>query len=530
MSIIVNNISYVHPDRETLFEGISFSLADGEKASLIGDNGAGKSTLLKILSGELRPASGEAALSDTPYIVPQHFGQYDSMTVAEAMGVAEKITALDAILGGDASEAMFAALDDDWGIRERVAAVLEGWGLGWLSPDGRMSELSGGEKTRVFLAGMEIHSPSVIIMDEPTNHLDVAARERLYRVVRSSPATILIVSHDRELLSIPDVTLELSSKGLARYGGNYDFYRELRDADAEALREKLDDKEKAIRAAQRKARHAIEQKERSDARAPAKHIKARTLPGKIDKMRGSAQESMARLKERHADKIEGIKGELEALKGNASVPNDVKIALRNSGLHEGKTLIVAEGVNFSYSGGKPLWGEPLDLRIESGERIAIRGGNGKGKTTMLKLLSGELQPTAGVIRCAEVSVLYVDQEYSMIRGELTVLQQLELYNRRKLPDHLLKQELHRFLFPVATWDKPCAFLSGGERMRLMLCCLLVADEAPDLFVLDEPANNLDIRSMEILTSALRGYNGTLLVISHDDHFLADIGIGRIIEL
>lgn len=530
MSIVVNDLSYMHPDREVLFQNVSFSLATGQKASLIGDNGSGKSTLLKILSGEFTPSSGEVAISDTPYLVPQHFGQYDSMTIACALGIGGKIAALRAILAGDLSEDNYTALGDDWDIEERAGRELGSWGLGHVTPDTPLAQLSGGEKTRVFLAGTGIVLPSVVLMDEPTNHLDRDARERLYALVDRSPAAMLIVSHDRELLNLMDTTLELTARGVNLYGGNYDFYKAVRDGQLQALQQRIDENQKAVRAARKSARETIERKEKMDARGERKQKQAGVPRIMMNSIRDGAEKSGAKLKDKHTKKIEEGTERVRELRGELPAHRNLKIALDSSSLHKGKVLVDAVGINFGYDPEQPLWASPLDLRITSGQRLWIQGANGSGKTTLLKLITGGLEPTVGQIKRADFSSVYIDQEYSLIDDRLTVLSQLESYNRRHLPEHALKTELHRFLFPSATWDKPCAALSGGEKMRLMLCCLLVSNDTPDVFILDEPTNNLDISSMEILTSVISDYSGTVILISHDRRFAEEIGVDSVVNL
>ena len=149
---------------------------------------------------------------------------------------------------------------------------------------------------------------------------------------------------------------------------------------------------------------------------------------------------------------------------------------------------------------------------------------------MLNVILGKLEPTEGCIDRAEFNYIYVDQEYSMIDNKLTVFEQVEQYNSRHLLEHELKTLLHRFLFPKETWDKTCDMLSGGEKMKLVFCCLMVSNKTPDVLALDEPTNNLDIQSMDIITSAVRNYQGTILLISHDQYFASDIGIGKHINL
>ena len=198
MPISIQQISYIHPDKEVLFSDLNFAISKGQKLGLVGNNGCGKSTLLQIIAGQLSPSSGVIVRPDDIYYIPQHFGQYDSLTIAQALRIDRKQQALQAILAGDASTENFNQLDDDWNIEERSIAALDSWGLGQFPLSYPMHLLSGGEKTRVFLAGMDIHNPSVILMDEPTNHLDVDAKEELKRALIAYKGSILMVCHEPE--------------------------------------------------------------------------------------------------------------------------------------------------------------------------------------------------------------------------------------------------------------------------------------------------------------------------------------------
>jgi ATPase subunit of ABC transporter with duplicated ATPase domains len=177
-----------------------------------------------------------------------------------------------------------------------------------------------------------------------------------------------------------------------------------------------------------------------------------------------------------------------------------------------------------------MWKEGLTLEIMSGERIALKGSNGSGKTTLIKIILGQLTPQHGEIYRADSKIVYIDQDYSLIDNLLSVYEQAQRFNTSGLQEHEIKIRLHWFLFSREDWEKPCGALSGGEKMRLMLCCLTISNEAPDIIVLDEPTNNLDIQNIDILTTAIREYKGTLIVVSHDDYFLGQIGIDRRIEL
>ena len=198
MCIQVQQITYIHPDKEVLFRNLSFTVGKGRQLALIGNNGCGKSTLLQIMAGKLQPSSGNVLRPDDLYYVPQHFGQYDEMSIAQALGIDRKQKALHEILNGNASIDHFNILDDDWNIEEKALAALNGWGLGNRSLSESMHTLSGGEKTRVFLAGLELQEPSAILMDEPTNGLDIPGKSQFRKFIASGMTddkTILISTH-----------------------------------------------------------------------------------------------------------------------------------------------------------------------------------------------------------------------------------------------------------------------------------------------------------------------------------------------
>lgn len=527
--LILRGVTYAHPNKDILFNNLDMVVPARDKVALVGNNGAGKSTLLRIMAGLLVPVAGAVQADSKPYYVPQHFGQFDDVNVAAALQIDGRLGALQAILAGDTSEANMALLDDDWLIEERTIAAFAQWGLADIALTQPMNELSGGQKTRVFLAGIAINEPELVLMDEPSNHLDVAGRQLLYDFIRSSNKTIVLVSHDRQLLQLPGKVFELSKRGITVYGGNYTFYKEQKEIAAQALQHDVHSKEKELRKAKDTAREAIERQQKLDARGKSKQAKAGMPTIMMNTMRNNAEKSTARIKGIHGEKTEGLADELMELRQELPAIDQMKMALGKSGLHKGKILVTARQINYTYSD-RELWPHPLDIEIRSGERIAIKGGNGCGKTTLLKLLLGILTPTTGSIDSATNNMVYIDQDYSLINNTLTVYEQAQQFNSRRLEEHEVKIYLARFLFTKDDWNKPCAALSGGERMRLMLCCLGVGNTAPDIVALDEPTNNLDIQNMEILTAAINEYVGTLLVVSHDEVFLGDTGINKIIRV
>lgn len=198
----------------------------------------------------------------------------------------------------------------------------------------------------------------------------------------------------------------------------------------------------------------------------------------------------------HAEKTTAISEELTQLRKELPGIDKMKMDFDSSGLHKGKILIGAKDLNFGYHD-QLLWKEALNFQIKSGERLAIRGGNGSGKTTLINMILGQLHPQSGSMERADVRSIYMDQDYSLIDPGLQVYEQAQQFNSGGLQEHEIKIRLNRFLFTKEDWDKPCKALSGGEKMRLMLCALTISNQAPDIIILDEPTNNLDLQNIEI---------------------------------
>ncbi len=526
--LTLHHISYLHPDKEPLFNELGFSIQKSQKVALIGNNGSGKSTLLKIIAGQLTPAAGEIKSDTIPYYIPQVFGQYNHLTIAQALGVHDRLQALHSILEGDVSGANIDLLNDDWTIEERCAEALEQWGLNGFGMNQSMRILSGGQKMKVFLAGIHIHQPELVLMDEPGNHLDVAGRKQLYDFISHTSKTLIIVSHDRKLLNLLNTMLELSAGGIITYSGNFDFYKEQKQIADQALQDHLQSKEKALRKAKEKERETMERQQKLDARGKSKQEKAGVARIMMNTLRNQAENSTSKLKSAHAEKISGISQEVQHLRSIIPDLDKMKLGFDDSDLHKGKLLFKAEGLNYNY-GIEKVWKQPLNLSLLSGERLALSGPNGSGKTTLIKIILGDLKPEQEIYSTIRHTV-YIDQEYSLIDNNLKVYEQAQQFNTGALQEHEIKIRLNWFLFGKDDWDKPCAALSGGERMRLLLCCLTISDQSPDLIVLDEPTNNLDIHNIEILTHTVNQYKGTMLVVSHDEYFLEQTGIERTINL
>ena len=268
--LILQDLTYIHPNKDLLFADLNFIVNKQDKIALIGNNGSGKSTLLKILAGELYPAAGLVKNNPKPYYIPQVFGQFNEYTVAHALQINEKLQALNAILNGNISEENLSLLNDDWALEERCQKALDYWGLQGLELTQKIGTLSGGQKTKVFLAGIMVNRPETVLMDEPSNHLDTAARNMLYAYISHTKNTLIVVSHDRTLLNLLNVVYELGKSGITVYGGNYDFYVEQKNIETAALNQDLKSKEKSLRSARETEKEALERQQKLDAKGKKK--------------------------------------------------------------------------------------------------------------------------------------------------------------------------------------------------------------------------------------------------------------------
>ena len=527
--ITIRDLVYIHPNNDLLFENINLTVNKHDKIALVGKNGSGKSTFLKIISGLLQASGGLVSVNSKPYYLPQLSGQFDDSKIAQALKIDDKIKALKQILAGHVTEENFELLNDDWTIEKRSMEALAYWGLNGLSLEQRMKNLSDGQKTRVFLSGITIHQPEIILLDEPSNHLDASGRNLLYHYVQSSSDTLIVVSHDRKLLNLLNSVYELSKKGITTFGGNYEFYVRQKIIEKNALNQNLQNKEKALRKAKDLEKKSVIRQHKLDARGKKKQTKAGTPVIMMKTLKNNAEKSTSRIKSLHTEKINAISKDLNQLRNELPDKERMKFGLDNSTLHTGKILIMAKNINFSY-GRQLLWKEPLNFLIASGERVVIKGLNGSGKTSLVKIILGQLDPKSGSIYRAGNKAVYIDQDYSQIHNPYTVYEQAQRFYLPSLREHELKIRLNWFLFSKDDWSRSCKDLSGGEKMRLMLCCLTLSNKTPDMIVVDEPTNNLDIQNIELLTSALSNYQGTLLVVSHDEYFLEELKIEKTIKL
>ena len=527
--INLQQATYIHPNKEVLFVELNLTVNKQQKIALIGNNGIGKSTLLKIISGQLKLNAGQLFCASTPYYIPQILDSYNRFSVAQALGISKKLKALHQILAGQVTQDNLDTLNDDWTLEDRIKKAMEDFDLGTIDLAQEIGTLSGGQKTKVFLAGILIQEPEIILMDEPSNHLDHQGRALLYDFVEKTNKTLVIVSHDRKLLNQLSTTVELTKKGLTIYGGSYNFYQQQKSITKQALDQELQHNQKELNKAKNVQRDSIERQAKLNARGKRKQEQAGVPKIMMNILKNKAQGTSSKIKSVHQDKITGIKNNLTTLRNDLAELDQIKFNFEESNLHQGKILLEACHLNYQINS-KFLWKDPLNFKIKHGDRVAIKGLNGSGKTTLLKMLLGEITPTQGKIISSQMNSLYVDQEYSLLQADLSVYEMAQSFNDTGLQEHEVKIRLDRFLFKKDRWDQPCYLLSGGERMRLLICVLTILNKAPDLIILDEPTNNIDLQNITILTNAINNFHGTLLIVSHDEQFLQEIHIQNTIDL
>ena len=511
-------LSFAWPDGTGVFDGFQLAVGPG-RTGLIGLNGSGKSTLLRIMAGELTPTEGKIkAIGDVGYL-PQTVALDTGLRVDQALGIAATRAALHAIEAGDASERHFSAVGDDWDVEERAVATLDQLGLGHIGLDRTIGEVSGGECVLLRLAALLLARPDVLLLDEPTNNLDLHARRRLYAAVGSWSGVMVVVSHDRELLERVDQIADLRDGEVKWYGGNFTAYEEalaqeqeaaermVRVAEADVQRQKRELTDAQVKLARRKR---YGQKMWDSKREPKIVMGAR---------KRAAQESAGKHRIMHTEKLAEAKERLDDAVDAVRDDDEIRIELPYTKVHPGRSVLTLRELRLRY--GAEARGE---FAIHGPERIALVGRNGAGKTTLLRTVAGELEPVSGEA-LAHVPLRFLPQRLDVLDDSLSVVENVARF-APAATNNMVRARLARFLFRGARADQPAGTLSGGQRFRASLAALLLSEPAPQLLMLDEPTNNLDMASVRRLTDALESYEGALIVASHDVPFLESIGITR----
>lgn len=516
--ITLESVSFVLPDGTPLFSQLNESF-DSRHTGLVGRNGVGKSVLTQILAGIIPPSSGRCNCSGVAYYLAQQTHYQAEMTVAELAGVQSIIGALERIEMGSIAMADFELVGQQWDIRQRLDIELERCELGHLAPSTPVSQLSGGEAMRVSLIGALLSQADFLILDEPSNHLDRANRLALIAQLQRWPAGLLVVSHDRELLESMQRIVELSSIGLNNYGGNYSFYAQQKAQETQSALQLLEQRK---RERQREQKNLQDQKERFEKRQSRGHRQGReanqakillggqkqrseTSAGKLNQLHLAAQELLDQRVHEAATRVE----------------ENAEIVVHSLAVNSPSRRLVVE-LNQIQLPFVPAFSSPLNLSIYAQQRIGIVGQNGCGKSTLLNVLSGKLQPSSGAFRIPHGHTL-LNQHLDNLDPQRSVLDQIREANRNA-SEADLRMRLAQLGLDAHKIQIPNGCLSGGERLKAALACVLYADPVPQLLLLDEPSNHLDLPSIQALETMLRTYQGALMVVSHDETFLKNLNL------
>ncbi|MEH0937651.1 ABC-F family ATP-binding cassette domain-containing protein [Micromonospora psammae] len=526
--VICSRLSFSWPDDTPVFEELSFTVGEG-RTGLVAPNGAGKTTLLRLIAGELRPTAGAVTVDGVLSYLPQSLPLAGDLTVAEVLGVAPVIAALHAIESGDASEEHFATVGNDWDVEERSRAQLDRLGLGAVSLTRHLHTLSGGQIVVLGLAAQLLRRPDVLLLDEPTNNLDLDARRSLHEAIESWTGCLLLVSHDRALLDRMDRIAELERGEIRFHGGNFSAYEKSARAAQEAAERHVRSAEQEVKREKREMQQARERAARRASNA-SRNLGNAGLPRIFaGTMKRDAQESAGKSNETHAARVSQAKARLDEAGRALREEQRIVLDLPGTAVPTGRTVFDGARMQVRHGDRAVFADGGVDLVIRGPERIALTGPNGAGKSTLLRLINGDLAAEDGSTRRAEGRVAYLSQRLDLLDLDRTVAENLAAY-APAMPEAERMNLLARFLFRGPRAHLPVGVLSGGERLRATLACVLCAEPAPQLLLLDEPTNNLDLVSVAQLEGALGAYQGAFVVVSHDERFLAEIGVRRWLRL
>lgn len=531
--ILIQQMSYILPNGKTVFTDLSLAFSK-QKTGLIGKNGIGKSTLIKLINGELRPNTGIIDVAGTVAYVPQSPQFSAEETVADFLGCAAKLIALQRIENGSVEEQDYATLNEDWTVAERLQQQLASFGLAYIPWWRPLSQLSGGEMTRLWLAQVFAADVDFLLLDEPTNHLDASARKLLYHAITQWTGGLIVISHDRVLLNLMETIVELHTLGATNYGGNYEAYVEQKAIEQAARELELHDAKKLMQ----KSLHTVQTSREKHEQKQSYGRKLRKS-GSIDKMganskqgRSERSQSMLRIKEQRL--VQQAQTTLKTAKEKIEITDEIRINIPASSVPKGKIILEIADLCFDYSNTNKGAGRTkliynFNLILQGPERIALTGDNGSGKTTLVNLILGHLQPTSGKIHIGTPYVRYLDQSASLLDPELSILENFLQINP-EMKEQDAYHHLAAFLFKNISAQKLVKNLSGGEKLRALLACVLMSEHPPQLLILDEPTNHLDLTSIASIESALKNYQGAMIVISHDQTFLENIGVERVVKV
>lgn len=507
LSIILKSLRYSTPDGRLLFDGIDVALPSG-RVGLVGPNGVGKSTLLRLIAGELAPSGGSLSVPG-----PVVFHHQNPL----------------AGTGQTALEAFQSAPFDpnDTPPPADLFRTMAAFGLSHDLAERPYSLVSGGQRTKLALAVALAKNPACLLLDEPSNHLDSAGLKQLDALLHGYAGIAFIASHDPEVLDHVDAVFELQPKGARLYGGNYAAYRAQRSKENAALAHELAIAEQEVARVREENQKRAEKQARRDAKGKKAGKKGGLPKVVLGAMRERSEKtggSSKRMAMRRNHSAQSVLGEVRQ---KLALAQALTPRISPTGLPGSRIVVETLELECAYPGAASIL-FTFDFRLVGPERVALKGPNGSGKTCLLRTLAGQIPPRHGTVR-RNGTIAFLAQTAAIAPVGMTPLDQFELANPQANRNQA-HAALARFGFRGGAAQTVLTNMSGGQQMRATLAATLGSEEPPDALLLDEPSNHLDEDARAALVAALNAYDGALIVASHDDAFLKDIGIARTILL
>lgn len=509
-AITLLDLDFVWPDGTVALSGVDATLSTG-RTGLVGANGSGKSTLLRLIAGILTPTRGRIVTGGDVAYLPQTLTLDVGLSIADVLGVGAKLAALRSIESGAATERDFEVIGEDWDVADRAAEALRVIGLGPADLDRTLAQVSGGEAMLLAVTALRLEPAAVTLLDEPTNNLDRDARARLFDLISDWPGTLVIVSHDVALLNRMDHTAELHDQRLTSFGGPYREWRAHLDNEQAAAAQAVSAAEQVVRLQKRQRAAAETKLARRNRKAQKDYANKRAPKIVMNNWASAAEVAAGKLRSGLEDRAAEAAEALSAAESRLRDDEHIRVDLPDPGVPASRRLAELPGARGPFV-------------VMGPERIAIVGPNGIGKT---RLLNDLIAGSAGRLLTDRVG--YLPQRIDSLDEQAGVLDNVRATAPEADPA-LVRTRLARFLLRGDAVYRPVATLSGGERFRVALARLLLAEPPPQLIVLDEPTNNLDLASVDQLVDALRAYRGAVVVVSHDDEFLGRLDLDRTLSM